>query len=162
VIYLLDANAFMEASRTYYAFDLAPNFWEWLESSDLEGRIGSVELVKQEVAAGTGELVDWANRLSDDFWLSDTNDSVASASEIAEWANDPARKYRQAAKDEFMASADLQLIAHAHAANGTVVTREQSHPESEKRIMIPDAGKAFGVECIEPYEAYRRLGLRLC
>jgi len=26
-MYLLDANAFIEASRLYYAFDIAPRFW---------------------------------------------------------------------------------------------------------------------------------------
>ena len=26
-MYLLDANAFMEANRLYYAFDIAPRFW---------------------------------------------------------------------------------------------------------------------------------------
>jgi hypothetical protein len=29
-MYLVDANAFMEANRLYYAFDIAPGFWTWL------------------------------------------------------------------------------------------------------------------------------------
>lgn len=37
-MYLLDANAFMEASRLYYGFDLAPGFWEWLGADGLGGR----------------------------------------------------------------------------------------------------------------------------
>ncbi len=28
-MHLLDANAFMEANRLYYAFDIAPGFWTW-------------------------------------------------------------------------------------------------------------------------------------
>jgi len=34
-MFLLDANAFMEANRLYYAFDLAPGFWTWLEDPGL-------------------------------------------------------------------------------------------------------------------------------
>lgn len=30
-MYLLDANAFMEASRHYYASDIAPGFWAWFD-----------------------------------------------------------------------------------------------------------------------------------
>ena len=29
-MYLLDSNAFIEANRLYYAFDIAPGFWTWL------------------------------------------------------------------------------------------------------------------------------------
>ena len=36
-MYLMDSNAFMEANRLYYAFDLAPGFWDWLGASSLAG-----------------------------------------------------------------------------------------------------------------------------
>lgn len=32
-MYLLEANAFGEANRLYYAFDIAPGFWNWLVDS---------------------------------------------------------------------------------------------------------------------------------
>ena len=31
-LYLLDANVFIEAAKGYYAFDIAPRFWEALIS----------------------------------------------------------------------------------------------------------------------------------
>jgi len=52
-MYLLDANAFMEASRLYYGFDIAPGFWTWLGDRKLTGQVASIEAVKDEITAGT-------------------------------------------------------------------------------------------------------------
>ncbi len=30
--YLLDANVFIEAKNLYYAFDICPGFWTWMDS----------------------------------------------------------------------------------------------------------------------------------
>lgn len=53
-MHLLDANAFMEASRLYYSFQIAPRYWEWLVDKFNEGEIASVEAVYDEITAGTG------------------------------------------------------------------------------------------------------------
>lgn len=29
--YLIDANVLIEAKNRYYAFDIAPGFWKWLD-----------------------------------------------------------------------------------------------------------------------------------
>ena len=58
-------------------------------------------------------------------------------------------------------SADLKLIAHAMASGATVVTREQPAPDSKKKIKIPDACNAFGVNWTDPFSLYRTLGMRL-
>jgi hypothetical protein len=60
---LLDANAFMEASRLYYNFDIAPGFWDWLEGPSLTAQVASVQAIKDEITAGTGQLVTWAKGL---------------------------------------------------------------------------------------------------
>lgn len=160
-MYLLDANAFMEANRVYYAFDIAPGFWSWLADPRHIGNVASVGAVKDEITAGTGDLVTWASALPDTFWLADTAETVTAITQLATWANDPARSYRQEAVDEFMGAADLRLIAHAMAAGATVVTREQPRPESKKKIQIPDVCNAVGVGWTDPFSAYRALGLRL-
>lgn len=38
-MHLIDANAFMEASRLYYGFDIAPGFWPWLGDPSLVGQV---------------------------------------------------------------------------------------------------------------------------
>lgn len=161
MIYLLDANAFMEASRLYYAFDVAPGFWKWLKGSDLSGKVGSVKSVKDEITRGVGGLVTWAKSLPDSFWLADTDASARELAALAAWANDPDRTYRSEAVAEFMASADLRLIAQAKAINATVVTREVPAPDSKRRIKIPDACDQNGVSWTDPFTVYRSLGLRL-
>jgi hypothetical protein len=71
-MYLLDANAFMEASRLYYAFDIAPGFWTWLEAAIATGDVASVTAVKDEITAGKDPLVQWAAHLPKEVWLTDT------------------------------------------------------------------------------------------
>lgn len=160
-MYLLDANAFMEANRMYYAFDIAPGFWSWLADPSLAGQVASIDAIKDEITAGTGDLVDWARARPDSFWLRDTDDVLDAMRELAAWATDPARQYRQEAVDEFLDSADYKLIAHAMASGATVVTREQPAPDSKKKIKIPDACNAFGVAWTDPFSTYRALGMRL-
>lgn len=160
-MYLLDANTFLEASRLYYAFDLAPGFWEWLGSPGLNGRVGSVEAIRHEIAAGSGELAAWADARPDAFWLESTNDVVSAMRELAVWAVDPDRQYPPEAVDEFLDSTDFKLVAQAMALEAKVVTREQFAPGTRRRITIPDACDAFDVAWTDPFTAYRALGMRL-
>ena len=95
------------------------------------------------------------------FWLADTDAVLLAMREVAAWAADPGRQYRQEAVDEFLDSADLKLIAHTRASGATVVTREQPAPDSKKRIKIPDACNAFSVTWTDPFSLYRTLGMRL-
>lgn len=161
MIHLLDSNAFMEAARHYYSFDLAPGFWNWLESPSLRGSLASVEAVRDEILNGHGDLVTWARRLPGEFWESDTPDSLNNAGSLVQWAREPERPYNQAAVAEFAGSADLRLIALAMQLGGRVVTREVSQPRAKKKVKIPDVCSAFGVSCVSPFEAYRALGMRL-
>jgi len=105
-MYLLDANAFMEANRLHYAFDIAPGFWTWLGDPSLAGQVASIDAIKAEIAAGTGDLVDWARARPDSFWLADTSAVVAAMARLSAWATDPARQYKQEAIAEFLDSAD--------------------------------------------------------
>jgi hypothetical protein len=160
-MYLMDSNAFMEASRTYYGFDIAPGFWSWLADPALAGQVGSIEAVKDEITAGTGDLVDWARARPASFWQPDTDETLAAMRELAAWVTAPARQYRQDAVDEFLDSADFKLIAHAMATKATLVTREQPAPDSKKKVKIPDACSAVGVAWTDPFSLYRALGMRL-
>jgi hypothetical protein len=161
VTFLFDSNTFMEAARLYYSFDLAPGFWDWLVSDPMREHIASVESVKDEITNGTGVLVDWANNAPADFWRPITAATLDEAMALSEWASDPARNFTQAAVDEFLSSGDYWLIAEAMATGLTVVTREVSAPDSRKRIKIPDACNAFGVQCAQPWPVYQQLGLKL-
>lgn len=161
-MYLMDANAFMEASRLYYSFKIAPGYWDWLIEKFEAGEVASVEAVYDEITAGSGDLVTWAKDPAlDGFWLPDSAKSIAVAGELATWAAHPDRPFKQSAVDEFMASADLRLAAQASALHATVVTRETPDPGCKKRVKLPDAARSIGVTCVQPFFAYERLGLKL-
>ena len=59
--YLIDSSAFMQAARQYYAFDLAPPFWDSLIEHAANGVVRSIDKVKLELDRGKDELADWAN-----------------------------------------------------------------------------------------------------
>lgn len=82
-MYLMDSNAFMEANRLYYAFDLAPGFWDWLGGSSLAGQVASINAVKGEITAGSGDLVDWARARPSTFWFTDTSAVVAAMAQLS-------------------------------------------------------------------------------
>lgn len=160
-MHLFDSNTFMEGARLYYGFNLAPGFWTWLVSDNMRDEIASTEAVKDEITAGTGALVAWAEAIPADFFRPITETTLESASALSEWAADPGRNYNQAAVDGFLSKADYWLVAEAMATGSTVVTREGSSPDSKKRILIPDACVAFGVRYAQPFPVYSALGLRL-
>ena len=100
-MYLLDANAFMEASRLYYSFQIAPGYWDWLVDRFRAGEIASVDAVYDEITAGSGDLVQWAKDSAlAGFWLKDTNASIAATVRLSAWANHADRTFSQPAVDQ--------------------------------------------------------------
>ncbi len=59
-MYLLDANVFIEAKNRYYAFDIAPGFWAWLDRAHQHSLAVSIDAVRDELRNGSDELADWA------------------------------------------------------------------------------------------------------
>ena len=51
-------------------------------------------------------------------------------------------------------------VAFAHAHSHTVVTHERSQPNAKKRILIPDACTAIGVNCVDPFTMLRSEGAK--
>ena len=160
-MFLLDSNAFIEAKNTYYSFEIAPGFWHWIEVAHSSGLLGSIGAVRDELMRQDDPLSDWARDLPASFWVPEDDGTIGALQGLAAWAMNDAPSFRQQARTDFLASADYRLIAAAKAGHHVVVTREQSAPESKRRILIPDACMAHHVECISPFDAYRQLGLRL-
>ncbi len=161
MLFLLDSNVFINASRLYYHPDIAPTFWTWLADQNRMGRIASVARVKAEIDDGRyGYLKKWSSDLPDSFWLRPGGNAVNSMTWLADWVMHPNRPYWDSARAEFLNVADYYLVAQAHSANASVVTFELPAPNSRKRVLIPDACDAMGVDYVEPFEVYRQLGLR--
>ena len=69
MVYLLDANVFMQAKNLYYGLDFCPAFWDWLIASNAAGRVFSIEKIGDEIEAGGDALATWAAQRGPSFFL---------------------------------------------------------------------------------------------
>jgi hypothetical protein len=58
--FLLDANIFITAAESYYAFDLTSKFWDALVGHAEAGNLYTIDRVADEILGG-GELQVWMN-----------------------------------------------------------------------------------------------------
>ena len=155
-MYLLDADVLITAKNRYYAFDIAPGFWDWLAPAHAANQGASIESVRAELLRGNDELARWAGEHSPFFRELD-DATVHHFRPLAAWAS--AQKFSPSALAAFTGNqADFQLIAFACEHQHIVVTHERSHPEAKKRVMIPDACAAMNVRTIDAFEMLRRTG----
>jgi hypothetical protein len=160
VTYVLDANVFIEAARRYYAFDLAPPFWEGLVHHAADGKIQSVDRVKGELERGHDELARWVRAdFSDAFASTDEENVISSYTEIMGWVH-AQNQFSDAAKADFAAGADGWLVAYAVSKSHTVVTHEVLDPSIRRKVPIPNVCDAFGVRCVDTFAMLRELGVR--
>ncbi len=159
--YVLDANVFMEAARRYYAFDLAPGFWDGLLHYASVGQVKSIDRVKLELARGNDDLADWANaEFKDAFATTDRQDVIEVYARIVAWVAGR-DQYTDAAKHRFASGADGWLVAFAVACNCVVVTQELPAPHSRNSVKIPEVCEEFGVEFIDTFTMLRALNIVL-
>ncbi|SUA75937.1 Uncharacterised protein [Nocardia otitidiscaviarum] len=158
-MYLIDANVLIEAKNRYYAFDIAPGFWAWLDHAYMSRSICSIDAVRDELLEGNDELAVWADQHRALFLPMDAQ-STAHFPTLAGWAN--SRQYTAAAIEEFTSNtADFYLIAFAKANGHVVVTHEQPKPDARKRVLIPDACIAMNVEFVDTFTMLRKTGAKL-
>ena len=159
-IYLLDANVFIEAARRYYAFDIAPPFWESLIHHAANDLIQSIDRVKFELERGNDELANWAtNHFNDAFASTDEEDVIESYSEVMSWVQTQ-DQFLDAAKADFAKGADGWLVAYAKAKGRIIVTHEQPATDARRKVPIPNVCEAFSVNYVDTFEMLRQLGVR--
>ncbi|GAA4236783.1 DUF4411 family protein [Actinomadura meridiana] len=158
-MYLVDANVLIEAKNRYYAFDIAPGFWAWLDRAHANSLACSIDNVRDELISGNDPLADWARDRRDFFRPVDAI-ATAELKPLAQWAT--SRQYAPAAVNEFVGNtADYFLIAYAKAHGHTVVTQERPQPTAKKRVLIPDACVAMSVTTCDTFDMLRRTNTRL-
>lgn len=155
--YLLDTNVFITARNNHYGFAFCPAFWDWLDAANEAGAVHGVERVYDELIERGDDLSDWA-RARRPFFLPLTADDVRAVAEVNRWAND-SPNYDPAAKAEFADAADSFLVAQARAGGHTIVTHERIN-DGRKRIKIPNAAAAHGIEWCTPFHMLRVEGAR--
>lgn len=157
--YVLDANVFIQASRMYYAFDIAPKFWEKLVLFAGDGKICSIDQIETEILVGKDNLADWVEKnFKSAFAPTDDPDVMIEYAKVISWTESQAH-YLDYAKTEFASIADGWLIAYAKAKGYTLITTEQPEPLRRNKVKIPDVCNALGVPWDNQYEMLRNLGI---
>ena len=160
--YLVDSDVFITAKNLYYSFDICPGFWKCVVHHHREGRVFSVDRVRSELLAGhkKEDLVRWVRDIvPEGFFLPVDTDVVMRAyMDIMMWVQRHPR-YFDHAKAKFATGADGWLVAYAQVHGATVVTNEQSAPESRKEIKLPDVCDQFRVRRDNTFVMLRALNI---
>lgn len=150
--YLLDANVFIQAKNMHYGLDFCPAFWDWLVTQNDEGKVLSIEKVKDELRAGEDELTAWASGRSVDFFVPPDDSIFPALQRVSQWAN--TNGYEPSAIATFLGRADYWIVSHALAHQLVVVTHEVA-ADTVRKIKIPNACQGLGLRCITPYVMLR-------
>lgn len=154
--YLLDTNIFIRC-KNEMPMDIFQGFWQRLADLAQNGQIFSSVKVKEEIDKGNDDLKQWcADKLPKGFFL--PFDAFDDYSRLMTWANGSV-VFTLAAKQEFATVADAYLVATAAAKGMKVVSFETSDPLCKKRVKIPDACMAVGVEFCTLNDLFHELGV---
>lgn len=155
--YLLDANTFIQAHRTYYHMKICPGYWEWLDQQCAQGRLVSIDFVQKELTDGKDKLAEWA-KYRDEFFLAISDDETqAQFGSVAAHVM-TLKHMRPGTHEEFLDCADPWLVAKAMALPGiTVVTHETFDPNIRKKIKLPNICRDFDVPFINTFELLKEL-----
>ena len=157
--YWIDTDAFIQAKNGPYAFDVAPEFWEFLDRMNDARRVASSTLVRDEILKGTDELAEWARERGASAMFVEPDESTQMAfREVAQYVS---QRYPPNQARKFLAVADPWLIAHAMASGGKVVTQETRADETSPRVKIPNVCDFFGVESLNMDDMLRELGVSI-
>jgi hypothetical protein len=158
-MYLLDSSILMDAKNRYYAFDLVPPFWRWLEEAHQAAKVFTVQQVADEIYAGHDDLSTWLRAQPSSFRIAVEASDQPALKRVAQWAN--SGRFKPGAVNTFLAAADYFLVVQALTRGYTVVTGETiADPKATARIKIPDACLAVGVPCISLFQMLKDEGVR--
>ena len=155
--YLLDANVFIEAANRYYATDICPGFWVWMEQAMSDETIVSTHRVRDELLGRQDDLASWTERQPPSFFLNIDAGALPHLATLASWVQQ--QRYRPSAIQEFLDSTDYYLIATAMSTGHVIVTHEKPS-DGQKRVKIPEPCIANSVEYVNTFTMLRRLGAR--
>src|SRR5579859_5554473 len=105
--YILDANVFIQAHQTYYAFDICPGFWLALSRQYEAKRVCSIDKIRVELLAMNDQLSGWVKNESPDNFFKGTADKAVSDAfrDMVNWVQGEPQ-FSPEAKAEFSSVAD--------------------------------------------------------
>lgn len=161
-IYVVDSNFFIQAHRVSYPLDVAFSFWNKVKQLAEEGKIISIDKVKNEIYDKNDALEEWCKaNLPEDFFK-ESSEVMAAYGQVSAWAISRSSHYMPNALNEFLDAdeADAFIVAYALADpnNRIVVTQEISQPNRKNKIKIPEACISLNVRFVNTMDMFRRLG----
>ncbi len=162
MLYLLDANVFIDANRDYYPIERVPEFWDWLAEMGTRGRVKVPQEIFDEIVLPRPDppdvLVEWLIRRKG-LLLLDEQVEVQLVAHVTEagYADDLTdEEIEKVGRDPF-------LIAYAivDAPYRRVVTNERSRPSRTRANRhLPDVSHDFSVTCVDTFGLIRELDFR--
>ena len=158
--YVLDSNIFIQASNTYYGFELCPGFWTGLIRAHEKKQVFSIDRVKNEIYRPTNDkskdpdaITQWITKNVPDTFFKQTQDQAVydEFQAMIEWVQSEPQ-FKLAAKTEFATVADGWIVAYAKANSLAVVTHEEYAPGAQKRVPMPNVCLEFGVPYFNTFE----------
>ena len=167
-LFVLDTNIFIDAHRRFYAFDLCPGFWECLEYYCREGKVRSIDQVRDEIVYDEDQLLDqlpdqlaeWVNQAPAELFVSTAEQSVLNAfTEMNNWVLGN-EQFQPQAREEFAHQADGWVAAYASVHNAIVITHEVFRKKAKRRVPLPNLCQQFGIVYQNTFEMLRELKVR--
>jgi len=167
--FIVDANTLITPYRTFYSFDLAPQFWTFLSHEILRGNIIVLDSVYDEITRSTDDLTNWMKSIDGLQTLNHGRDRdiIANYARILNYIQN-CGLYKPIALTNWADEriADPWIIAAAMKNNYTVITFEArngnlSSKQPSKNANIPDVCEAFGVKYGNLYSMLRALSFHL-
>ena len=142
----------IQAKDGFYSFEIAPQFWIFLEEQAVAGTVCSSIQVYGEILRCQDKedpLLKWATpRRSSGLFCPPDKNVQAAMGEIGDHVVETYDQ-RPAAVAKFLAGADPWVIAHARCDGGIVVSHESQLQQNALNPKIPNVCHAFGVGCIK-------------
>jgi hypothetical protein len=160
-VYVIDSNFFIQAHRVTYPLDIAFSFWKKIKQLAEEGKIISIDKVKNEIFDKNDDLENWCiNNLPVNFFK-DSSQVMVEYGRVSAWAYSRSDHYLPNALNEFMNAdeADAFIVAFALAEpnNRIIVTNETSEPNRRNKVKIPDVSKAINIRYVNAMDMFRLL-----
>ncbi|WP_298003596.1 DUF4411 family protein [Anaerolinea sp.] len=162
--YCLDANVFIEPSKGWYAFDIAPAFWDALLEWRQKQILCSILPIYDEIVEHKEQnaLVRWVKEHGKDFFLPLDEDAWIEFGNIADLVRE---RYEDHIAEDFLDCSDPMVIAYARAHGLIVVTEEKWKNEDQKsngkvggkKIHIPNVCQLVEVQWVSTVEMLRDL-----
>ncbi len=162
-LHIVDSNFFIQAHRLNYPLDIAVNFWAKVKQLAHDGKVISIDKVKNEIYGRNDDLEKWcqANLPNDFFKDTSTPDVIVEYAKICSWAISKGQ-YTQSALNEFLHADEADAFIAAYTLsdnlNRIVVTQEVSSPDSKKRVKLPDACDTHNVRHVNTVQMFRNIG----